>query len=248
MTATVLLEIVVRTFFGTTTHAAEELVGFGLASVEFLALAHAMDRGSLIRVDLILVRLSGCLRRAVELVSIVVALSVTSFVGGYVFLAIVRYWNRNTVSAPSAFAAALLLSTTMGYLHMPQTVAAWIAGLELSPVELIIVLGIFYIVLGCVLESITLILMTMPISFPLIVQAGFDPVWFGVFLVLVVEMGLVTPPIGFNLFVIRGVTGHGIGRIARGAFPFFLLMLLATVLITAFPEIALWLPQTLFDR
>ena len=155
---------------------------------------------------------------------------------------------RTTAMVGSAFAAALLLSTTMGYLHMPQTVAAWIAGLELSPVELIIVLGIFYIVLGCVLESITLILMTMPISFPLVVQAGFDPVWFGVFLVLVVEMGLVTPPIGFNLFVIRGVTGHPIGRIARGAFPFFLLMLLATVLITAFPEIALWLPQTLFDR
>ena len=101
MTATVLLEIVVRTFFGTTTHAAEELVGFGLASLVFLALAHAMDRGSLIRVDLILVRLSGRLRRAVELVSIVVALTVTSFVGWYVFLAIVRYWNRNTVSAPS---------------------------------------------------------------------------------------------------------------------------------------------------
>ncbi len=155
---------------------------------------------------------------------------------------------RTSAMVGSAFAAALLLSTTMGYLHMPQTVATWIAGLELSPVELIIVLGIFYIVLGCVLESITLILMTMPISFPLVVQAGFDPVWFGVFLVLVVEMGLVTPPIGFNLFVIRGVTGHSIGRIARGAFPFFLLMLLATVLITAFPEIALWLPQTLFDR
>ena len=155
---------------------------------------------------------------------------------------------RTTAMVGSAFAAALLLSTTMGYLHMPQTVATWIAGLELSPVELIIVLGIFYIVLGCVLESITLILMTMPISFPLIVQAGFDPVWFGVFLVLVVEMGLVTPPIGFNLFVIRGVTGHSIGSIARGAFPFFLLMLLATVLITAFPEIALWLPQTLFEQ
>lgn len=154
---------------------------------------------------------------------------------------------RTSAMVGSAFAAALLLSTTMGYLHMPQTVASWIAGLELSPIELIIVLGIFYIVLGCVLESITLILMTMPISFPLVVQAGFDPVWFGVFLVLVVEMGLVTPPIGFNLFVIRGVTGHAIGRIARGAFPFFVLMLIATVLITTFPQIALWLPQTLFD-
>ena len=91
MTVTVLVEIIVRTFFGTTTHAAEELVGFGLASLVFLALAHAMDRGSLIRVDLILVRLRGGPRRVVELVSIVVALSVTSFVGWYVWLAVVRY-------------------------------------------------------------------------------------------------------------------------------------------------------------
>ena len=101
MTITILTEIIVRTFFATTIHVAEELVGFGLASVVFLALAHTMDRGALIRVDLILVRLPSGLRRAVELVSIVASLGVTLFVGWYVWLAVARYWKRGMVSAPS---------------------------------------------------------------------------------------------------------------------------------------------------
>lgn len=153
---------------------------------------------------------------------------------------------RTTAMLGTAFAAAAMLSTTMGLLHLPQTVATWIDGLQLSPYGLIVVLGIFYVLLGCVLESIAMILMTMPIAFPLVVQAGFDPVWFGVFIVLVVEMGLVTPPIGFNLFVIRGITGYPIATIATGALPFFGLMLLGALLITLFPEIALWLPELLF--
>ena len=126
MTVTVLVEIIVRTFFGTTTHAAEELVGFGLASLVFLALAHAMDRGSLIRVDLILVRLPGGLRRVVELGSIVVALTVTSFVGWYVWLAVVRYWNRNTVSAPSGLVP----------LWIPQSIV--LLGIVLLCIQLIV--------------------------------------------------------------------------------------------------------------
>jgi tripartite ATP-independent transporter DctM subunit len=153
---------------------------------------------------------------------------------------------RTTAMLGTAFAAAAALSTTMGLLHLPQTVADWISSLGLSPIALIVVLGLCYILLGCVLESVAMILMTMPITFPLVMAAGFDPIWFGVFIVLVVEMGLVTPPIGFNLFVIRGITGYPIGRIARGAFPFFLLMVLAAGLLVAFPGIALWLPGLLF--
>lgn len=151
-----------------------------------------------------------------------------------------------TAMLGTAFAAAALLSTTMGFLHVPQTIATFIAGLDLTPAMLLVVLGAFYILLGCVLESISLILMTMPISYPLVVQAGFDPVWFGVFLVLVIEMGLITPPIGFNLFVLRGITGHPIGRIAWGAFPFFLLMIVVAVILAVFPGLALWLPNALF--
>ena len=153
---------------------------------------------------------------------------------------------QTTAFLGTAFAAAALMSTTMGFLHVPHTIAEFIAELSLSPAMLLIVLGVFYIVLGCVLESISLILMTMPISYPLIVQAGFDPVWFGVFVVLVVEMGLITPPIGFNLFVLRAITNHPIGRIAWAAFPFFALMVVTAIILTIFPAIALWLPTALF--
>lgn len=153
---------------------------------------------------------------------------------------------KTTAMLGTAFAAAMLLSTAMGLLHIPHTIAAWIGELGLAPWQLIIVLGVFYILLGCVLESIAMILMTMPIALPLVAQAGIDPIWFGVFIVLVVEMGLITPPIGFNLFVIRGITGYPIGRIAAGALPFFLLMLLAAILIALIPGLATWLPELLF--
>jgi C4-dicarboxylate transporter DctM subunit len=138
----------------------------------------------------------------------------------------------------SIVVAAALLSTTMGYLHVPQDVARLIAAAEFGPYQLILVLGAFYIVLGLFLDGIS-------ITLPLIVRAGFDPLWFGIFLVIMVELGQITPPVGFNLFVLQGLTGHTISRVAYAALPFFFLMLLATVLITAWPEIALWLPRTM---
>lgn len=139
--------------------------------------------------------------------------------------------------------AAALLSTTMGYLHLPQSVAAMIAGLALSPYALIALLAAFYIVLGFFLEGISITVMTLPITLPLIVQAGFDPLWFGIFLILMVELATITPPVGFNLFVLQGLTNMSISQIARAAFPFFLLLCLGVVLLVAFPQIALWLPQ-----
>lgn len=138
--------------------------------------------------------------------------------------------------------AAALLSTTMGYLHLPQSVAAMIAGLALSPYALIALLAAFYIVLGFFLEGISITVMTLPITLPLIVQAGFDPLWFGIFLILMVELATITPPVGFNLFVLQGLTNMSISQIARAAFPFFLLLCLGVVLLVAFPQIALWLP------
>jgi tripartite ATP-independent transporter DctM subunit len=153
---------------------------------------------------------------------------------------------RTTAMLGTAFAAAAVLSTALGLMHVPQTVAAWISSLGLSPLALILLIGAVYILLGCVLESVSMILMSMPITFPLVMAAGYDPIWFGVFIVLVVEMGLVTPPIGFNLFVMRGITGYPIGEIARGAFPFFLIMVGVAGLLIAMPEIALWLPKALF--
>jgi tripartite ATP-independent transporter DctM subunit len=144
--------------------------------------------------------------------------------------------------------AAAFLSTAMGYLHVPADLAGAIGGLGLTPYELMFILALFYIMLGLFLDGISITVMSLPITLPLILQAGFDPVWFGVFLVIMVELGQVTPPIGFNLFVIQGMTGHSIGKVAIAAIPFFVLMCVGVSIVTVFPEIALWLPDTLFNR
>jgi C4-dicarboxylate transporter DctM subunit len=98
------------------------------------------------------------------------------------------------------------------------------------------------------LEGISITVMSLPITLPLILAAGFDPIWFGIFLVIMVELAQITPPIGFNLFIIQGLTGTPIMKIAVAATPFFVLMCIGVVLLTVFPEIALWLPNTLFDK
>ena len=143
--------------------------------------------------------------------------------------------------------AAAFLSTAMGYLHVPANIAAFIGKLDLTPVELILILSVFYIILGLFLDGISIVVMSLPITLPLVMQAGFDPVWFGVYLVVMVELGQITPPVGFNLFVLQGLTRHSIGRVALAALPFFVLMCLGVAIITAFPQIALWLPDALFS-
>lgn len=141
--------------------------------------------------------------------------------------------------------AANFLSTAMGYLNVPASIAQGIASLELNPYVLILVLALFFTLLGLFLEGVSITVMTLPITLPLIVQAGFDPVWFGVFLVIAVEMATITPPVGFNLFILQGLTDRSLGYVARAALPFFLIMLLSGVLITIFPEIALWLTRSM---
>ena len=143
--------------------------------------------------------------------------------------------------------AAAFLSTAMGFLHVPQDVANAIGALDLSPYGLIVILAIFYVLLGMFLEGISITVMSLPITLPLILAAGFDPIWFGVFLVIMVELAQITPPIGFNLFIIQGLTGTPIMKVAVAAAPFFVLMCIGIVLLTIFPEIALWLPDQLFN-
>lgn len=138
---------------------------------------------------------------------------------------------------------AVFLSVAMGFLGIPRAVAEAIGSLELSPLGLILVLVLFYVILGAVLEGLSMIVMTLPITLPLITAAGYDPIWFGVFVVLVVEMAQITPPVGFNLFVIQGMTGEPLGRITRAAFPFFLIMLGFAILLALFPDIVLFLPS-----
>lgn len=141
---------------------------------------------------------------------------------------------------------AAFLSTAMGYLHIPANVAAGIAVLDLPPWGLLLVLSLFYLGLGFFLDGNSIVVMSLPIALPLAVQAGFDPIWFGIYLVLMVEMAMVTPPVGFNLFVLQGITGRPIGYVARAAFPFFILMLVGVLILAIFPQIALWLPTYLY--
>ena len=145
----------------------------------------------------------------------------------------------------SLLAAAAFLSTAMGFLHVPQDISKAIAILGLSPYGLMIVLGIFYVILGFFLDGISITVMSLPICLPLVVKAGYDPIWFGVFLVAMTELAQITPPVGFNLFVIQGMTGRSIGSVAWAAAPFFVLMVIGVVIITFFPQIALWLPTLL---
>jgi C4-dicarboxylate transporter DctM subunit len=140
-------------------------------------------------------------------------------------------------------AGSTFLSLAMGFTGLPRNLAIWIQGMELSPYVLILVLMIFYIILGMFLDGISAVVLTMAIIEPMIRQAGFDMIWFGIFLVIVVEMAQITPPVGFNLFVLQGMANKDMGYIAKSAFPLFLLMVLAVMLVVIFPEIALWMPE-----
>lgn len=144
--------------------------------------------------------------------------------------------------------SAAFMSTAMGFMHVPQDIAAAIAVLELTPYQLIGVLMLLYIVLGMFLEGVSMTVMSLPITLPLIMAAGFDPIWFGIFLILMIELAQITPPIGFNLFILQDLTKASITRIIAAATPFFLLMCLGVFCITLWPEIALWLPDVLYDR
>ena len=139
-------------------------------------------------------------------------------------------------------AGAAFLTLSMGYIGLPRHLAEWIATLGLSKVELIVALMLFYILLGCFLDGISMVVLTMGVLLPTVQAAGIDLLWFGIFLVLVVEMAQITPPVGFNLFVLQGMTGRDIGWIAKVTLPFFALMVLAVALIYVFPGIATWLP------
>jgi len=140
-------------------------------------------------------------------------------------------------------AGSTFLSLAMGFTGLPRNLAIWIDGMNLSPYTLLFVLTIFYIILGMFLDGISAVVLTMAIIEPMIRQAGFDMIWFGIYLVIVVEMAQITPPVGFNLFVLQGMANKDMGFIARSAFPLFLLMILAVIIVIIFPEIALWLPN-----
>ncbi len=144
-------------------------------------------------------------------------------------------------------AGSSFLTLAMAFTGLPKNLAVFIETLHLSPYMLLLVLTLFYIILGMFLDGISAVVLTMAIIEPMIRQAGFDMIWFGIYLVIVVEMAQITPPVGFNLFVLQGMAKKDMGFIARSSFPLFILMILAVIIIIVFPQLALWLPEQMIQ-
>lgn len=140
-------------------------------------------------------------------------------------------------------AGAAFLTLAMGYIGLPRHLAEWIGSLGLSKFQLVVMLAVFYIVLGCFLDGISMVVLTMGVVMPTVLAAGIDPLWFGIFVVLVVEMAQITPPVGFNLFVLQGMTGKDLLYIARVTLPMFALMVAAVLIIYFAPDLVTWLPR-----
>ena len=140
-------------------------------------------------------------------------------------------------------AGAAFLTLSMGYIGLPRHLAEWISSMGLSPFVLILALMAFFIVLGCFLDGISMVVLTMGVLMPTVLKAGIDPIWFGIFIVIVVEMAQITPPVGFNLFVLQGMTGRELPYLARVSLPMFFLMIFAVLLIWFVPGLVTWLPS-----
>lgn len=156
--------------------------------------------------------------------------------------------TRTSAMIALILAGAAFLSLSMGFTGLPRGLADLIAQWNLSRFELLMVLLVFYIILGCFLDGISSVVLTMAVVEPMIRDAGIDLIWFGIFIVVVVEMAQITPPIGFNLFVMQGMTDHEMGYIARAAIPMFLIMVVMVFVLIAFPDLATWLPENLRQR
>jgi C4-dicarboxylate transporter DctM subunit len=175
--------------------------------------------------------------------------------GSLILSAITGSLNWNTFSASLMgatrtscmiifiYAGAAFLSVAMGYTGIPRMLAMLIREMELSPYMLLVALTLLFVILGCFLDGISVVVLTTAVILPMVQAAGIDLIWFGIYLVLVVEMSQITPPVGFNLFVLQGLTGRNLLYIARAALPFFFLMIVAIILLTMFPGIATWLPE-----
>lgn len=153
--------------------------------------------------------------------------------------------TRTSAMIALILAGAAFLSLSMGFTGLPRGLADLIAQMELSRFELLMALLVFYIILGMFLDGISSVVLTMAVVETMVRQAGIDLIWFGIFIVVVVEMAQITPPIGFNLFVLQGMTHHEMGFIARASIPMFLIMVLMVFVLIAFPEIATWLPANI---
>jgi tripartite ATP-independent transporter DctM subunit len=200
------------------------LLIFGVLGSIYLGLASPTDAAAVgVGLALLIVWLSGSLTRAGFVESLFSAI-------------------RTSCMITFILAAASFLTVVMGFTGIPRALAEWIGTMQLNPTLLICVLTVFFIVLGCFLDGISIVVLTTAVILPIIEQAGIDRIWFGVYLAIVVEMSQITPPVGFNLFALQGLTGHNILYLTRAAAPFFFILLLAVGLIVVFPDLAVWLP------
>jgi tripartite ATP-independent transporter DctM subunit len=155
---------------------------------------------------------------------------------------------KTTVMISFIIAGAGFLSQVVGFLGIARAISEYIGGLGLSPYMLILVIGVMYIILGMILDGISIVVMTLPIVLPIVTMAGFDPLWFGIFLVFMVELSQITPPVGFSLFVIQSISGERIDYILKATFPFFIIMVLIVAVVTLFPEIVFYLPEKMTGK
>ena len=153
--------------------------------------------------------------------------------------------TRTSAMIALILAGAAFLTLAMGFTGLPRGLAQWIASMELSRFELIMMLMVFYVILGCFIDGISIVVLTIAIVEPMVRQAGIDIIWFGIFVVVVVEMAQITPPVGFNLFVLQSMTGRSMSYIAVAVLPMFLIMLAMVFLLIAVPELATWLPDNM---
>ncbi|MDJ0931141.1 TRAP transporter large permease subunit [Breoghania sp.] len=155
--------------------------------------------------------------------------------------------TRTSCMIAFILAGAAFMTVAMGFTGIPRELATWIGSLNLTTYELLAALTIFFVVLGCFLDGISVVVLTASVILPMIEHAELDLIWFNIYLVIVVEISQITPPVGFNLFVLQGMTGYNIFKVARMALPFFLLMVVV-VIVVAFPQVALWLPHNMMAR
>ncbi len=160
-----------------------------------------------------------------------------------------RSTMRTTGMVMLIIVAAFFLNFVLSLVGLPQAVTQWVKGLGISPLQTIYLLFLVYLVLGCFLETLSMMITTIPVVTPLVVALGFDPVWFGIFVVLMCELALITPPVGMNLFVVQGLRrpGSDMNDVILGVLPFMLVMMLFTAILIHFPDLALWLPRQFFD-
>ncbi len=154
--------------------------------------------------------------------------------------------TRLTCMIMLILAGAAFCTAAMGFTGIPAALAEWVKGMQLSTHMLVLALTCMYIILGCLIDGISMIVLTAVIVLPMVKEAGFDLVWFGVYLVIHVEMAQITPPVGFNLFVLQNMSGKDTWTVAKAAFPFFILLNVAVLIITTFPQIVLYLPKLAF--